>query len=123
MQAAERWTQHTKRLLPLVVGNHVRIQNQTGAHPTRWDKTGVVIEVRQFDQYAVRVDGSGRMTIRNRKFLRKYTPVQIQPPQYDIRDDLQRSTYRPHPPITRPKRQPAAPNVAVEPPPSHVPDE
>jgi hypothetical protein len=122
MQAAERWTQHTKRLLPLVVGNHVRIQNQTGAHPTRWDKTGVVIEVRQFDQYAVRVDGSGRITIRNRKFLRKYTPVQIQPPPYDIRDDLQRSTYRPHPPITRPKRQPAAPNVTVEPLPSHIPD-
>ncbi len=123
MQAAERWTQHTKRLLPLVVGNHVRIQNQTGAHPTRWDKTGVIIEVRQFNQYAVRVDGSGRITIRNRKFLRKYTLVQIQPPPYDIRDDLQRSTYRPQPPITRPKRQPAAPNVTVEPLPSHVPDE
>ena len=62
-------------LPPLVVGDCVRIQNQTGPHPTKWDKTGIVVEVRQFDQYVVRVDGSGRVTLRNRKFLRKYLPV------------------------------------------------
>ena len=50
-------------------------KNQTGPHPTKWDKTGIVIEVRQFDQYVVRVDGSGRVTLRNRKFLRHYVPV------------------------------------------------
>ncbi|KAG0715806.1 hypothetical protein GWK47_011103 [Chionoecetes opilio] len=65
MTMAERWTEHTKRLPPLKVGNHVRLQNQTGPRPTRWDKTGVVVEVRQFDQYVVRVDGSGRVTLRN----------------------------------------------------------
>ena len=68
MKAAERWSEHTKRLPPLAVGNHVRIQNQTGPYPTKWDKTGVVVEVRQFDQYVIRIDGSGRMTTRNRKF-------------------------------------------------------
>ena len=46
MRAAERWTEHTSRLPPLVVGDHVRIQNQTSSHPIKWDKTGVVIEVR-----------------------------------------------------------------------------
>jgi hypothetical protein len=46
-----------------------------GPHPTKWDKTGIIIEVRQFDQYVVRVDGSGRVTLRNRKFLRKYIPA------------------------------------------------
>ena len=51
MRAAERWTEHTRRLPPLIVGDHVRIQNQTGTHPTKWDKTGLVIEVRQFDHY------------------------------------------------------------------------
>ena len=25
----ERWTEHTRRLQPLVVGDHVRVQNQT----------------------------------------------------------------------------------------------
>ena len=42
------------------------LQNQVGPHPLKWDKTGRVIEVRQFDQYVVRVDGSGRVTLRNR---------------------------------------------------------
>lgn len=56
MHAMERWSEHTKRLPPLVIGDHVRIQNQSGNNPIRWDKTGSVIEVRQFDQYVVKVD-------------------------------------------------------------------
>ena len=75
MRVAERLSQNTRVLPPLTVGDSVRIQNQTGPHPTKWDKTGLVVEVRQFDQYVVRVDGSGRTTLRNRKFLRKYLPV------------------------------------------------
>ena len=84
----ERLSEHTKRLMPLSVGDHVRLQNQTGRNPTKWDRTGIVIEVRQFDQYAIRIDGSGRITLRNRKFLRKYVPVQRLPPRYRITDDL-----------------------------------
>ena len=68
---AERLTEHTVRLQPFKVGDRVSMQNQTGNHPLRWDRTGLVIEVKQFDQYAVKVDGSGRVTLRNRKFLRK----------------------------------------------------
>lgn len=75
MRTAERLSAYTRPLPPLVIGDYVRIQNQTGPHPTKWDKTGIVVEVRQFDQYVVRVDGSGRVTLRNRKFLRKYLPV------------------------------------------------
>ena len=71
----EKLTEHTKCLPPLKVGDHVRVQNQSGPNPTKWDKTGVVVEVRQFDQYVVRIDGSGRVTLRNRRFLRKYIPV------------------------------------------------
>ena len=78
---AEKLTEHTRRLPPLRVGDHVIIQNQTGNHPRKWDKTGTIIEVKQFDQYIVKVDGSGRSTTRNRKFLRKIQPFhqQIQP--------------------------------------------
>ncbi|KAL8583504.1 hypothetical protein ACOMHN_056314 [Nucella lapillus] len=75
MKCAERLSEHTRPLTPLVVGDKVRIQNQTGPHPLKWDKTGTVIEVRQFDQYVIRVDGSRRVTARNRKFLRKYIPA------------------------------------------------
>ena len=88
----ERWKEHTRFLPPLSVGDHVRIQNQMGNHPKRWDKTGVVIEVRQYHQYVIRMDGSGRVTIRNRKFLRKYTPVHQDDRRRCILDDL---TYLP----------------------------
>ena len=84
MKDAERWSQNTRRLSALVIGDHVRIQNQMGQHPLKWDKTGVVIEVRQFDQYVVKVDGSGRVTLRNRKFLRKYVPVHTPPPRREL---------------------------------------
>ena len=90
MRAAEYWSDRTKRLPALIVGDCVRIQNQTGPHPNKWDKTGSVVEVRQFDQYVVRVDGSGRMTLRNRKFLRKYVPVIPRPPRHTIDEDLHR---------------------------------
>ena len=122
MRAHERWSEHTKRLPPLVVGDSVRTQNQVGAHPNKWDKTGNVIEVRQFDQYVIRVDGSGRVTIRNRKFLRKYTPVATPAPRHLITDDL---AYSPRCVTTKPLRlnknpdntpPPSCPNTPVKPP-------
>ena len=68
-RAEERLLEHTRKLPPLVVGDLVRIQNQVGRFPNKWDKTGRVVEVRQYDQYVVRSDSSGRLTVRNRKFL------------------------------------------------------
>ena len=88
MREAEYLSEHTKRLPPLSVGDYVRLQNQVGLHPLKWDKTGRVIEVRQFDQYVVRVDGSGRVTLRNRKYLRQYTPVQTPQAKLTIDPDL-----------------------------------
>ena len=101
MKAAERWSEHTKQLPPLIVGNTVRIQNQTGQFPKKWDKTGRVVEVRQFNQYVVRVDGSGRVTLRNRKFLRKYTPVHPTPtPINDVLNLIPQARTTPSPPVT-----------------------
>ena len=88
MRDLERWSEHTRRLPPLVVGDRVRIQNQTGPEPLKWDKTGQITEVRQHDQYVVRVNGSGRVTLRNRKFLRRYIPAR-QPPPHNITLDIQ----------------------------------
>ena len=70
----EKWSEHTKILQPLQVGDHVYIQNLVGNHPRKWERTGVVIEMRQYHQYVVRIDGSGRVTLRNRQHLRKFTP-------------------------------------------------
>ena len=88
MSQQEKWSAHTRALTPLRVGDRVRLQNQTGPHPNKWDRTGVVIEVRQFHQYLIRVDGSGRQTLRNRQFLRKYVPVYQPAKRRSILDDI-----------------------------------
>ena len=67
-------SEHTKTLPPLKVSDVVSIQNQHGPHPLKWDKSGTVVEVMQYDQYKIRMDGSGRASIRNRKFLKKIVP-------------------------------------------------
>ena len=52
------------------------IQNQRGLGKAgkRWDRSGVVLEDKGFDKYSVKVDGSGRVTDRNRRFLRAFKP-------------------------------------------------
>ena len=67
----ETLTGKSRPLDPLCLGEICRIQNQNGRHPRRWDKLGTVIEVANNDQYVIRVHGSNRVTLRNRKFLRK----------------------------------------------------
>ena len=42
--------------------------------PNGLSATGTVVEVRQYHQYVIRMDGTGRVTIRNRQHLRKFTP-------------------------------------------------
>ena len=70
----DRLSEHSKQLPPLVEGDKVMIQNQRGFKPNKWDRSGVVVEVRAHDQYVVKVDGSGRLTLRNRRFLKKLFP-------------------------------------------------
>ena len=84
----EKWKEHTTLLPPLHIGDQVRIQNQTGPNPNKWDKTGTVIEVHQYYQYSIKVDGSGRIILRNRKFLRKYKPIYDPKPKRTILEDL-----------------------------------
>ncbi|XP_057305430.1 uncharacterized protein LOC130642361 [Hydractinia symbiolongicarpus] len=67
-------------------GDRVRIQNQFCPNPRKWDKTGSVVEVKQYDQYVVRTDGSGRVALHNRKFLWKYVPVRQPTPPVSILD-------------------------------------
>ena len=75
-QRALKDTQSTgKPLEPLNVGDAVQIQNKSGNHPIKWHNTGIISECLPNRQYHVIVDGSRRITLRNRKFLRKITPL------------------------------------------------
>ena len=67
----ERLSLHTHELPALAIGESVLIQNQTGNHPGRWDRTGVVVDIVVVvvvgpgpRQYLVRTDGSGRVTLK-----------------------------------------------------------
>ena len=62
---------HSHQLPPLEVGAVVQVQNQRGKDPLRWDSSGIVVETLGNQQYSVKMDGSGRVSLRNRKFLRK----------------------------------------------------
>ena len=66
--------EHTKPLKPLQVSDAVLVQNLKVTRPTKWDYTGTVVEVKDYDQYLVKMDGSGRATLRNRQFLKPVAP-------------------------------------------------
>ena len=80
-RTTESLTSHSRTLRPLAIGERVFIQNQRGTHPTKWDRSGTVVESPGYHQYQVKVDGSGRLTLRNRRFLRTYTPATPSIPQ------------------------------------------
>ena len=123
----------SRPLRPLSVGERVFLQNQQGPHPTKWDRSGIIVESLCHDQYRVKVDGSGRLTLRNRRFLRAYTPAmpnihrqqpESPPPPTRTMDKSvtpQRSTtLTPHvtdqnPPAVTPDKPPMDPSIQLDP--------
>ena len=75
----ERLSEHTQDLKPLERGDNVMVQNLLGNNPKRWDKRGVVIEALPHRQYKIKMDGSNRISLRNRKHLRKFKPIVSEP--------------------------------------------
>ena len=71
-RTSEALNAHSRALPPLVIGTRVYVQNQRGPHPNKWDRSGVVVDVGDNEQYLVKIDGSGRLTLRNRRFLRQF---------------------------------------------------
>jgi hypothetical protein len=67
--------EHARPLQPLLLGDRVYVQNQRGNHPNRWDCSGFIVEVYDHDSYLVKVNGSARLTKRNRKYLQKFDPA------------------------------------------------
>ena len=76
VKTEEALSTRARHLPTLVVGDVVSVQDQMGTTPRRWSKTGTVVEVMDHDSYLVRIDGSNRLSKRNRKFLRRLSPFQ-----------------------------------------------
>ena len=64
------YDQHARNLHPLDIGDRVRCQN---ARSKKWDRTGTVLEFNGHRQYTVKLDGSSRASLRNRRHLWKIT--------------------------------------------------
>lgn len=77
-------TSSRRELTALAIGDNVQIQNQQGNRPNRWYSTGIVTEVLPNRQYNVMKDGSRRVTLRNRRFLRKISPLGRQIPEQPL---------------------------------------
>ena len=76
VRSCEELEDKSKELPSLREGDNVFIQNQnkSSGRPNKWDRQGIVIAIKDNDQYLVKVAGSGRLTLRNRRFLRKILP-------------------------------------------------
>ena len=70
----KRWSEHTKVLPDLKVGEFVQLQNLKGLHPLKSDYNGEVVGRHNVNSYAVKVNGTNRTTVRNRASLRKIPP-------------------------------------------------
>ena len=79
---------NSRLLRALHCGDCVFLQNQPGNHPCKWDKIGTVTEALGFDQYVIKVSGSGRITKRNRRFLHLISQVVHDTSLYDPRATL-----------------------------------
>ena len=102
-KSSESLNEHAKVLPPLNEGDKCFIQNQTGRHPTKWHRTGSVVEACGHDQYRIKVDGSGRVTKRNRQFLRAFKPASTSidnPPLRDLGEN-NRINVHPNPSLRR----------------------
>ena len=63
---AQEYNRHARELSPLSAGTSVIIQGKNG----KWLKQGTIVEELDHRQYQVRLFGSNRVTIRNRKFIK-----------------------------------------------------
>ena len=112
---------HGARPFPALCGGDlVAIQNQSGNSPRRWDKTGIVKEVRPNRQYLIQLHGLNRLTLRNQAHLRKIVPVlkgkAPTPPPYAMALPAPATTHAPapapssaQPPIATPAQASATP--------------
>ena len=73
----------------------------------REEMRGDEVEVLQYHQYSIRTDGSGRLTTRNRRFLRRYSPHKTEDvpliPHFPLPN-------APHPPAALPSHTTPEPN-------------
>ena len=84
VRSCEQLEPGSSELPPLREGDQVFVQNQnkSNGRQNKWDRQGTIIASKDNDQHLVKIHGTGRLTLRNRRFLRKFElrPQSVQPP-------------------------------------------
>ena len=75
IQREEVLAEHTKTQSCLDVGDVVLVQRQSGPESNNWEQSGVVVKVNDYDQYQIKMDGGGRVSLRDRQSLKEMPPV------------------------------------------------
>ena len=65
---------HTRVLPDLKEGDFVQMQNLRGSNPLKSDYNGIIVGKKNVNSYSVKVNGTDRVTVRNRATLRKILP-------------------------------------------------
>ena len=71
---ADKVAPNKKELPPLKPGDYVYVQDQVSPSPKRWSKSGQVLESLPYDSFLIKLDGSNKVTKRNRQYLRRFQP-------------------------------------------------
>ena len=72
---SEDYNAKSRSLPPLKIGDNCLVQNCHGNYPKKWGLSGTVVETLPHQKYVIKIDGSGRVTTRNRRHLKVYTPA------------------------------------------------
>lgn len=76
IREGKRWAEHTINQKPLTPGQPVLLQSMKGNDKGQWTSSGTVWTANpDISQYNIKMDGSGRLVLRNRTNLR---PIEIQ---------------------------------------------
>ena len=67
----EKYDHHASSLTPLPTGSKVLCQN---TRTLKWDKAWSIVEVKPHRQYIVKMEGSIRLSLRNRRHLQRIDP-------------------------------------------------
>ena len=79
-QSKSRYNKIAKPLPDIATGSHVAIQNK---ETNSFDIYGVVVSVDRFRKYTIKT-ASGRLLVRNRRFIRKRVPASVIFPDSEI---------------------------------------
>ena len=81
METPNQQKENPRNLPTIPIGTRVAIQDQRGRNNFRkWNRTSVIVEILPFRQYQAKMDGSGRLSLRNRRFIKPSpSPTKLTP--------------------------------------------